>query len=37
MFDFEHPFARNGLLALRKWRQGPNVIDNKKNYILFAC
>ncbi len=30
MFDFEHPFARNGLPTLGKWHQGPCVVDNKK-------
>jgi len=33
MFDFEHPFARNGLPTLGEWQQGPNVVDNKR--VLF--
>jgi hypothetical protein len=30
MFDFEHPFARNGLPTLGEWNQGPSVVDNKR-------
>jgi hypothetical protein len=33
MFDFEHPFARNGLPTLGEWYQGPSVVDNKR--IVF--
>ncbi len=33
MFDFEHPFAKNGLPTLGEWHQGPSVVDNKK--IIF--
>jgi len=34
MFDFEHPFARNGLPTLGKWHQGSSVVDNKR-VVLF--
>jgi len=27
MFDFEHPFARNGFSTLGEWQQGPCVED----------
>jgi hypothetical protein len=30
MFDFEHPFAKNGFSTLREWQQGPSVVDKKK-------
>jgi hypothetical protein len=32
-FDFEHPFARNGLPTLGEWHQGQSVVDNKR--IIF--
>ncbi len=33
MFNFERPFARNGLLTLGEWHQGQSVVDNKK--VIF--
>jgi hypothetical protein len=30
MFDFEHPFARNGLPTLGEWHQRLSVVDNKR-------
>ncbi len=35
MFDFEHPFARNGLFTLGEWHRGPSVIDNKRVVFLL--
>jgi len=37
MFDFEHPFARNGLPTLGEWYQGPNVVDNKRMYYFHMA
>jgi hypothetical protein len=34
MFDFEDPFARNGLPTFGEWHQGPSVVDNKR-IVLF--
>jgi hypothetical protein len=35
MFDFEHPFARNGLLTLGEWHQGPSFVNNKRVVFLL--
>jgi hypothetical protein len=35
VFDFEHPFARNGLPTFGEWHQGPSVVDNKRIIFLM--
>jgi len=43
MFDFEHPFTRNGFPTFGEWHQGPSVIDIKivifflHGNFLFIC